>query len=349
MSPKYLTKNFLILLCAGFLSTAAHGQMKAKLHQTFKVEGIIWGFDFVDQERVVYTIKEKGLFLYEFKNKKHSPLATLPDVHIAGQGGYLDIKLHPEFAKNKKVVFSYSKKTKKGATTAVAVGLLENSKISDIKEIFVADAETDEDIHFGGRILFENNDAFFVSIGDRNARDESQNLKKHNGKIMRVQMDGTFKMWSYGHRNPQGLSFFENQLWSTEFGPRGGDELNKIVENGNYGWPKVTKGREYWGPKIGTTSMKGMIDPVISWVPSISPSGLHCYQGEEKFFQGKCLLANLSGEHIRVVDPKNIDSQQELLKELNLRFRQIGQDTNKTIYVSTDEGIFGYLQVTPIK
>lgn len=348
MSPKYLTKKLIFLLSLTFLSTA-QAQMKAQLVQVFKTDGIIWGFDFIDQERIVYSNKEKGLFLYEVKSKKHSQLGTVGDVYVAGQGGYLDIKLHPEFSKNKKVVFSYSKKTKKGATTAVAVGVFENNKISNIKELFVADAETDEDIHFGGRIIFESNEAFFVSIGDRNERNDAQNLKRHNGKILRVQMDGTFKIWSYGHRNPQGLSFYENQLWSAEFGPRGGDELNKIVENGNYGWPKVTKGREYWGPKIGTTSMKGMIEPVIFWVPSISPSGLHCYQGEEKLLQGKCLLANLSGEHIRVVDPKNIDSQQLLLKELNLRFRQIGQDPKKTVYVSTDEGVFGYLQITPSK
>lgn len=348
MSSKYLMKKFLVfslLLCV----LPAEAQFNGKFHQVFKTNGIIWGFDFIDNDKIVYSVKEKGYFLFDGKANQHHLLASVKDVYIAGQGGYLDIKVHPDFSQNNKIIFSYSKKAGKGATTAVSVGELKDNKLINIKEIFVADADTDEDIHFGGRMLFKNKNNFYLSIGDRNERKDAQNLKRHNGKIMNINMDGTFSVWSYGHRNPQGLSYYENELWSAEFGPRGGDELNKIIKNGNYGWPEVTHGREYWGPKIGVTSKEGMIDPVIYWVPSISPSGLHCYEGGEKLLKGKCFLANLSGEHIRVVDPKNIDSQQILLKELNLRFRQIAQAPDKRIYASTDEGVFGYLEITPNK
>lgn len=344
MSPKYPMKKILIIfLLLGAYSVKA--QMQGKLHELFKVDGIVWGFDFIDNERIVYSIKEKGYFLYDKKSKKHFSIASINDVYIAGQGGYLDVKVHPEFSKNNLLLFSYSRKGKKGATTAVSVGKLEGTKVNSIKEIFVADAETDEDIHFGGRLLFHDKDLFYLSVGDRNERKDAQNLKRHNGKIIKIKMNGTPQIWSLGHRNPQGLTFFENELWSAEFGPRGGDELNKIMQNGNYGWPEVTHGREYWGPKIGSTSKKGMIDPVIYWVPSISPSGLHCYQGNVTFLMGKCMLANLSGQHVRVVDPKNKDSQHILLKELNLRFRQILQAPDKSIYVSTDEGVFGELEI----
>lgn len=348
MSSKYLMKKLLACLLL-FTGLTVHAQFNGKLNQLFKADGIIWGFDFIDDDLIVYSVKEKGYFLFDRKQNKHHALGTLKDVHIAGQGGYLDIKVHPEFSKNRQVIFSYSKKTKKGATTAVGRGELKDNKFINVQDLFVADADTDADIHFGGRMLFKDKDYFFISIGDRNERKDSQNRQRHNGKIMLVKMDGNFRMWSLGHRNPQGLSFYEGELWSAEFGPRGGDELNKIIENGNYGWPLVTRGREYWGPKIGTTSKEGMIDPVIYWVPSISPSGLHCYQGEDGLLKGKCFLANLSGEHVRVVDPKNPDSQQILIKELNLRFRQIAQAPNKRIYVSTDEGVFGHLEITPNK
>ncbi len=349
MFSKYLTYKSLFFLCLCLISFSSQASLKAQWHQVFKTDGVIWGFDFIDSDRIVYSLRDKGYFLYNSKSKKHFPLGTLKDVHVAGQGGYLDIKLHPDFSTNNTVVFSYSKKAKRGATTAVAMAVLRDNKLANIKDIFVADADTDEDIHFGGRILFENKNAFFISVGDRNERNDSQNPKRHNGKIIKVSMDGKHETWSLGHRNPQGLSFFEGALYSTDFGPRGGDELNRVIKDGNYGWPEVTRGREYWGPKIGTTSKKGMIDPVMFWVPSISPSGLHCYSGENENLKGKCFLANLSAEHIRVVDPMNIDSQQELFKNLNLRFRQIAQDPNKRIFASTDEGVLGYLEISPSK
>lgn len=344
MSPKYLMKNFslVVLLCWGLI---AHAKLEGKFHQVFKTDGIVWGFDFIDENQIVYSVKEKGYFLFDRKNNKHQSVGTIKDVYIAGQGGYLDIKLHPDFLKTHKVIMSYSKKLPKGATTAVSVGELKNGKLENIKEIFVANADTDEDIHFGGRLLFKDANSFFLSVGDRNERKDAQNLKRHNGKIMSINLDGTHKIYSYGHRNPQGLTYYENELWEAEFGPRGGDEFNRIIENGNYGWPEVTHGREYWGPKIGTTSKQGMIDPVIYWVPSISPSGVHCYVGDDNLLKGKCLLANLSGQHVRVVDPKDIDSQHILLSDLNLRFRQIYQGPDKRVYVSTDEGNLGYLEV----
>lgn len=348
-------KILFILLVSISTQAASH-----KLH--FKTKDVIWGFDFISNQQVVFTEKSGVIKLHDLKSNKTQVLAKPKMVSIKGQGGLLDIKAHPDFKKNKRLYFTYAKKINDEHTTALAYGVLKDNKLQNIKEIFTAQALSSKGQHFGSRIVFDEQNHIFLSIGDRGTRDEAQNLNSHKGKILKLTDSGKaasdtpFKnkknaldeIWSYGHRNPQGLFMHPktHMLWSVEFGPRGGDELNLVEKGNNYGWPVITYGREYWGPKIGDTQKKGMEQPVVYWKPSISPSGFTIYTSTKyNKWTNNFFLANLSSKHIRrlVVKDKKVTQQEALLEKLGWRFRHIRANPEGRLFFSTDHGHFGEL------
>ena len=238
----------------------------------------------------------------------------------------------------------------------------------DLKKIFTGNNLDADGIHFGSRLEFDDKGYLFVSLGERNVRERSQQLSFHNGKIIRLKDDGSIphdnpfsrdtnakpEIWSYGHRNPQGLvrDPKTGDLWSTEMGPRGGDELNLIKAGANYGWPVITYGREYYGPKIGEGTHKdGMEQPIAYWVPSISPSGMTIYHGEVfPKWKGNIFLGNLSGAHLRRLvlnDQKKVIHQEELLKSQNYRIRNVRSGPDGYRYISTDSGLIARLIPNP--
>ena len=344
----------LILLTLSFSGHAATHKL------LFKTKDVIWGFDFIENDKVVYTEKSGLIKLYDFKTKKHTLLAKPSMVSQKGQGGLLDIKTHPNFTSNKKIYFTYAKKVNDEHTTALAYGVLKNNKLTGIKEIFTAQALSSKGQHFGSRIVFDNNNKIYLSIGDRGTRNEAQNLNSHKGKILKLNDDGSAnkdnplkdkglnEIWTYGHRNPQGLFMHPEtkKLWSVEFGPRGGDELNLIEKGNNYGWPVITYGREYWGPKIGETHKKGMEQPIKYWKPSISPSGFTIYVSEKyPQWSSNFFLANLSSKHIRrlVMENNKVKQQETLLEKLGWRFRHVRANKEGRLFFATDHGHFGEL------
>lgn len=244
---------------------------------------------------------------------------------------------------------------------------LENNSLKNFTKILTGSSPSDEKIHFGSRIEFNDKGQIFISVGDRNSRDKAQQVSQHNGKILRMNDDGTIpqdnpflkdgrakpEVWSFGHRNPQGLVFDSTTgiLWSAEMGPRGGDEINLIKPGLNYGWPVITYGREYYGPKIGEgTSKPGMEQPVVHWVPSISPSAITIYHGNAfPKWKGNLFLGTLSGEHLRriILDGQKVTGQEELLKDLKLRIRNVRPAVDGFLYFSTDNGLVARL--IPVK
>ncbi len=322
-------------------------------------EDVVWGFDFLSNEEVIFTQRDGSLKKLNLKSKEVVAIKGAPAVKARGQGGLLDVKIHPK--DKTKIYLSYSEPVgKKDATTAVGFGKLEGNEIRNFTKIFTASDPSDERIHFGSRLDFDSRGFLFITVGDRDDRKKAQLLSHHNGKILRIKEDGSIpednpfvntkdakpEIWSFGHRNPQGLNIDQTtgKIWSAEFGPRGGDEINLVEKGQNYGWPEITYGSEYWGPSIGKKEKAGMIQPVAYWVPSISPSGLIVYQGS-KFSQwkGNIFLANLSSTHIRRLEIKNdkVTQQEELLKNLGFRFRQIKEGPDGLIYYSTDGGQIG--------
>lgn len=317
---------------------------------------VVWGFDFLNDDQLIFTERNGTLRLLNIKTRIVTEIKGAPTVKASGQGGLLDVRVHP--TQKSKIYITYSEPVKDAATTALGIATLDGDTLSNFKKIFSAYEPSNTMAHFGSRIEFDGKGHLWISLGERDQRDRAQDLNYHNGKIIRLKEDGSIpsdnpftkiktaraEIWSYGHRNPQGLvrNSKTEELWETEFGPQGGDELNLIKAGVNYGWPVVTYGREYDGPKIGKgTSLKGMEQPITHWVPSISPSALTIYTGDLfPKWTGNIFIGTLSGLHLRrlKLDGKRVVEQDELLKDLKLRIRNVRTGPDGSLYLSTDDG-----------
>lgn len=350
-----MTAALLLLAAAAFAADVPSARFEVDV--LLQGRGVIWGFDFLPDGRILLTERGGALVIFDPKTKSAAEVPGAPEVRAKGQGGLLDVKLHPDFAENGWVYLAYSEPVGGGATTALGRGRLKGGKLEGFTRLFSAREPNGNVIHYGTRILFDGAH-LFLTVGDRNDRHKAQDLGAHNGKVLRLTHDGRPaagnpfeavpgalpEIWSYGHRNPQGLALRPGtrELWSCEFGPRGGDELNLIKPGGNYGWPVVTYGREYWGPTIGEgTDKKGMEQPIAHWTPVISPSGMDFYDGNAfPSWKGSLFIGNLSSTHLRRLTLKGaaVAAQEVLLADSDWRFRQVRQGPDGFLYFSTDEG-----------
>ncbi|HEX9710155.1 MAG TPA: PQQ-dependent sugar dehydrogenase [Candidatus Thermoplasmatota archaeon] len=293
------------------------------------------------------------------------PVAGVPRVWARGQGGLLDVLPHPDFARNGLVYLSFSKPSADDslATTAVVRGRLDGKRLADVTEIFEAKAWSGAGAHFAGRMAFDREGYLFISVGDRGAAPNlmadhpAQHLDNHQGTIIRLHDDGRVpsdnpfvgrsdalpEIWSWGHRNPQGLAFDPRtgELWSDEHGPRGGDELNVIVRGRNYGWPVVSYGINYDGTLYTSeTRREGIEAPRWTWVPSIATSGLMVYTGERfPWWQGSVFVGGLAGAQLARVSfaGERAVSVEELLPGALGRIRDVRQGPDGLIYLAIDD------------
>lgn len=333
----------------------------------FEGKDVIWGFDFLnpnDANEMIFTERDGKLRFLDLKTKKAQEITGAPKVFNQSQGGLLDVYIDH---KTNDIFLTYSEPVDKKATTSLMKGKLSADKKSFLgTRIFQAQALESTGEHFGSRIAIDKDGFLFMGVGERNVRARAQDLNTHHGKILRLTKDGKAaagnpfigikgalpEIWSYGHRNPQGLIIdLDGSLLDAEFGPRGGDEVNLIEKGANYGWPVITYGKEYWGPSIGTKEKAGMKQPLYYWVPSISPSGMMMYKGSAfPKFNGNLFLATLAGSHLhRVVTDKNrkLLKEEKLLEDLEDRFRQVKTGPDGMIYLSTDSGKILRLKPTP--
>jgi aldose sugar dehydrogenase len=350
------------------MPAAVASESKASEAKAYKFEtliqrsDVIWGFDFLPDRRVLLTERSGEVLLYDPSAKdekqKVKSIKGGPQVVARGQGGLLDVRVHPAHSTNKLVYFTYSKAVDGLITTALARARLEGDRFAGLQDLFVANGPSRSAAHFGSRIEFDGQGHVFIQIGDRMERERVQDLNFHTGKTIRLKEDGSVpadnpfvgrkdakpEIWSYGHRSPQGLARHPatGELWSAEMGPRGGDEVNVIRPGLNYGWPIFTYGREYYGVRIGAEEPpKGVELPVVHWVPSISPSGIAFYTGEVfPEWKGNLFLANLSGQHVRRLELEGgkVTRQEELLADRRIRFRNVRQGPDGFLYLSTDDG-----------
>jgi glucose/arabinose dehydrogenase len=306
------------------------------------------------------------------------PMANVPAVKASGQGGLFDIVLHPDYASNGWVYISFSKPDADNneATTTVIRARIDNNALVDIEEIFEADAWSNSAGHYGGRIAFDDDGYMYVSSGERMApsvppldQHPAQRADNHFGVIVRLNDDGSVpddnpfvgnpniapEIWSYGHRNPQGLAFDSRtgMLWSSEHAPQGGDELNLILPGRNYGWPVIGYGANYGvGTEIHPSRYAGgMEQPKAFWVPSIAPSGLAIYYGDDfPNWNGNLFVGGLSADHGRVsrvsVDQNGTVTGRQPLLIQQYRIRDVRQGPDGLIYIATDSR--GTTQTTPI-
>lgn len=323
---------------------------------------VIWGFDFLSAEEIIFTERQGALRKLNLKTKKVTDIAGAPKVHAVGQGGLLDIRVNPERKEQIFITYSEPAGGKRESVTSLASATIKDNQLVDFKKLFSMNAPTSENIHFGSRIEFDGKGHVWFTLGDRNTRKNVQDLNFHNGKIIRLKLDGSVpddnpfiknksakpEIWSLGHRSPQGLVRHPvtGDLWEAEMGPRGGDEINLIKPGLNYGWPDATYGREYWGPKIGETHKDGTEQPILHWTPSLSPSAITIYNGDAfPKWKGNMFVANLGSTHLRrlTLEGQKITKQEPLLNDLEYRMRNVRPGVEGFLYLSTDEGQIGRL------
>ncbi len=305
------------------------------------------------------------------------PIPGIPRVFASGQGGLLDVSLHPRFKDNRKIYFTYAHGTAKSNRTRVASARLTDTGLENWQVIFEVATEKPGTQHFGSRLLWMPDGTLLVSVGDGGnppvrmdgewIRNQAQNRDSHLGKILRLNQDGSIPednpfvshagarpaVWSYGHRNIQGLAFdpVRSMVWASEHGALGGDELNAITAGKNYGWPAVTFSREYFdGSKISSdTSKAGMIDPKVVWRTAIAPSGLVVYTGNRfKDWHGDLFAGGLRSQDIRHID---LDENGAVIGQNALRIgqrvRDVRQGPDGMLYVLTDESNGSLIRLEP--
>jgi glucose/arabinose dehydrogenase len=301
------------------------------------------------------------------------PMDGLPALNNVGLGGLHDIVLHPNFAKNSLLYISYTKEGEsgKGTTLAIARARFEKDRLSGVKDILVTNAWESPLGTYGGRMIFGPDGMLYISVGDRDgttakdissARPKAQNLASHIGKLLRVKDDGSVpsdnpfakdsgamgEIYSYGHRNAYGMAWDPKtgSMWASEFGPAGGDELNRILPGHNYGWPLVSFGRHYSGHLVSDQPWyrEGMDNPLFFWSPAINPENMIFYTGD-KFprLKGSLLIAGASTKLIAqlIINGDFVRQGDTMLHELNVRFRDIRQGPDGFIYVLTEGRLRG--------
>ena len=362
-----------------------------RIHVTVVTKGLDhpWGLAFLPNGDMLVTERPGRLRVVRNGQLDPTPISGLPAIRAAVIGGLLDIALHPDFADNQLIYFAYSKPDATEpslATTAVARARWDGgSALADVEDVFVADSwyspaiagensrccgQGPADGSYGSRIVFDSAGFLYVTIGDRNWGEKAQDPSSHLGKIVRIHDDGTIPednpfvgrdgykpdLYTIGHRNPLGLTIHPvtGELWETEFGPRGGDELNRIEAGKNYGWILVTEGEHYNNEPsvLGKNLGPGMVDPVLFWAPSINPGNLVFYDGERfPAWRGDMLMAAMSRSLLRArFDTTGAPlGQERMLTELGQRLRDVRQGPDGLVYVLTDETEGALLRIEPAK
>jgi aldose sugar dehydrogenase len=370
-----MLRNVLKLASAGVLLTVAatagaQERTYTAAQHNYKVvtvaDGLVqpWSMAWLPNGDMLVTEKPGRLRLVRDGKLLPEAIPGTPDVYYQGQGGLFEVLPHPDFANNQTLFLSFAKPVGEGSTTAVIRARLENDRLTNVTEIFAADASGRS--HYGGKLVFDKDGHLFLTLGDRQAPSTgdltahpAQDLSNHQGVIVRLNEDGTVpadnpyrgeqgvkpEIWTYGHRSPQGLAFHPNtgDLWMTEHGPQGGDELNLVKPKTNYGWPVVGYGVNYASstPIHERQTMQGMEPPVRFWVPSIGASGLMIYDGD-KFpeWQGDIFVGGLASGNMSRLE-MNEDDFRTVIREEHLvygmgRVRDVRQGPDGYIYVALE-------------
>ena len=336
-------------------------ELNYEMELVFENEGIIWGLEFLNDNSILATLKSGSII--HFKDGVKKELKGVPEIYLRGQGGLLDIAIHPNFEKNKFIYLSYASEDTegKGGNTTISRAILNDDTLEELEVLYKGTPDSRKGQHFGGRMEFDNENYLFFSIGDRGNRNVNpQDITIDGGKIYRIKDDGTIPkdnpfyndgnakkaIYSYGHRNPQGMFKHpvSGKIWTNEHGPRGGDEINIIEKGKNYGWPKITYGINYSGTTITKNkSLPNMEQPLYYWIPSIAPSSFE-YISSEIYpnWKGSLLAGALVFKYIEriVLEDDIVVSRSKIAENLG-RPRDIKQGHDGYIYVSIEnKGVY---------
>ncbi len=329
-----------------------------------------WALAFLPDGKMLVTERPGRMRIVSPEGQLSPPLKNVPEVWATGQGGLLDVITDRGFAQNRTIFFCYAERISGGGRTAIARAKLNDGsgRLDETKVIFRQEGPLSSGNHYGCRIAQATDGNLFVTLGEHfSYRDEAQNLANHLGKVIRIAPDGSApsdnpfvgrdgakpEIWSYGHRNEQGLAIHPvtGELWEIEHGPRGGDEVNVIAKGKNYGWPVIGFGIDYSGAKIHEAATKdGMEQPVKYWVPSIAPSGATFYSG--KLFpkwNGSLFTGALAGKMlVRLqLNGNTVTGEERLLGNLYERIRDVRQGPDGALWLLTDNSAGRILRVSP--
>jgi len=320
-----------------------------------------WALAFLPDGRMLVTERAGRLRIVDGSGRVSAPLAGLPPISVGSQCGLLDVAVDPRFADNQRIFFTFAEPAADGGgnSTAVASARLVGSALQEVRTIFSQRPKIRSQQHCGSRIVFARDGRLWVGLGDRSsAKEQAQNLGNHIGKVIRIDPDGSVpvdnpfvnrpgvepELWSLGHRNIQGAALHpaSGQLWASEHGPQGGDELNIVEAGRNHGWPLVTKGRNYGiGTRIGEDGPKpGFVEPIRTWLPtSVAPSGM-AFLTSDRYpgWQGSLFVGTLRGQALLrlSLDGNRVSGEERLLEDLGERIRDVRQGPDGWLYILTD-------------
>jgi aldose sugar dehydrogenase len=349
---------------------------KIRVVPLFKGLANPWSIAFLPNGDVLITERPGRLRIARNGALDPQAITGVPQVWAVGQGGLLEVLPHPRFAENRYLYLTYSKQCEKSpndkpaATTALARGTFDGKALTEVRDLFVADNCNSGNPHFGSKLAWGRDGMLYMTIGERGDRNRAQNTNIHGGKVLRLREDGTAapdnpfvgkpdhkpEIYSYGHRNPQGLAFHPDTgaLWENEHGPQGGDELNIVLPGKNYGWPIASYGREYPpdGARVSASpSREGVEEPLLLWIPSIGISGMTFYTGD-KFpqWKGNVFVGGLSGLAVHRIgfnEKQGLMGRETLLEKLRQRIRDVRQGPDGFLYLAVDANPGGILRVEP--
>jgi glucose/arabinose dehydrogenase len=319
-----------------------------------------WDLAFTSRTEALVSEKPGRLSRIDLTTGARKPIGGVPEVAFVGQGGLLGVELDPAFASNGFVYLSYSIALPgETYTTRLSRARLVNDALVDLRVLLTAEPAVGGVNHFGGALEFDREGSLYLAVGERMQRHDAQDLGSHLGKILRLRPDGSAadgnpfagtpgarrEIFSWGHRNPQGLALHpeSGELWASEHGPRGGDEINVIRAGRNYGWPLISHGEEYEGGPVGVgTHREGLEQPVYYWVPSIATAGIGFYHGAAlASWRGNLFVAGLRGTELDrlVLDGERVTHVEPLFRELWQRVRAVREAPSRELYVLTENGV----------
>jgi aldose sugar dehydrogenase len=328
-----------------------------------------WAVAFLPERRMLVTERPGRMRIISADGTVSPALKGVPQVAAVGQGGLLDVVLAPDFSQSRHIYFSFAEPRAGGNGTSVARAKLGKDELTDLEVIFRQVPAVDSSGHFGSRLVFARDGSLFVTLGERQLKHftiRAQDLESHFGKIVRIEANGGAstgnplltvpgvqpEIWSYGHRNVQGAALHPDtgELWITEHGPKGGDELNRSKPGANYGWPLVTHGISYNGDKIGVGEQRAGIEPPVHyWVPSIGTTGLTFYTGQRfTRWRGQLFAGGLYGMVVRLeLRDNRVVHEERMLTQLKRRIRDVREGPDGLLYVLTDSPKGELLSVAP--
>ena len=337
--------------------------------QTYRLETLAeglnfpWSVDFLPNGDLLVAELEGTLKRISKDGSSSNSVSAVPTVYRASQGGLFDVLLDKDFATNSTLYLSYADGDSEENGTTVARATLTGNALTDVEIIFTASPRKYAPLHYGGRMAFTSDDLLLITTGDGfDFREHAQELNSHLGKTIRINKDGSPaqgnpfpeapKVWTYGHRNPQGLAIaLDGTVYLNEHGPKGGDELNVITKANNYGWPAITYGMDYNGAYVSPlTEYPGMQQPQHVWTPSIGPSGMAFYEGN-KFpkWQNSLFVGALVNKEVRrlIVENQQVTAEETVFAELDARIRDIRVGPDGLLYIVTDGDPGAVIRVHP--